>query len=780
MEAQSLMAMASAPSPSFCSLARPFLPLSTARITATFVNVSKARERRMVAVQQQKFRLRPVARSSGGYESASDAYNSDSEGYESSGGASKPIDNLDSGSGYMSDSTSNLGHNQTSSPGPRKFSEGARPGSPRPSSNAFQVRNFNQSTVDPRPINSNQGTAGFRPSSPNPAGRTGPRSNTTYGKPSAANYAYDIQQNASQTYGGANRGYGRNTGAGYGKPNPGYSPTPNTRSVPNAGYSGNAPPFEYGSGPNSPGSGYGRGTSPSSTGYGDASSAPRTGYRGVGGPNAGYVGAPGTGYETGSRNPNTRYGGSPARYAGTRGPQSGYAADSSKIDHDYGTSSSSPSSGYESSFDNVNSSYDQGPGTSFPARPGSGSLYGPGPRNTDLYYNAPPGGPGGQQTAKQPPYNASNFDNSFDAGPDLPDQGYRSTPAGSSQSYGPGPSTNRAYESGPRYVDQTYTAGTNPYSSGYGASNQGYRPGPNNANPAYSYDPGNFNTNYAGSPTAPNPEFRSGPGTANPMYGNVPGASSPPYSNTPRNFGNNVNPTYGNISPDPYVSMPDNDPYIVGSGSPDPKFNTTISNATSPYSQNFVTYGADATPALGNASATQPYDSMPSVSNPPYGAGPSTPTSNTGPGPLHTVQPGQTFHNPNYSQSAPHGYYDSYAQGQVEPYSPQAQSQAADVPQVPRESFVEVAKKYGKEQPVMLRFIMLENSIGLALDNVISDFGALPLTQFFFYPENDVLKELKEAMERQQWISHTRAAKLLKQAEQLLSLWQKRKSTAAV
>lgn len=78
----------------------------------------------------------------------------------------------------------------------------------------------------------------------------------------------------------------------------------------------------------------------------------------------------------------------------------------------------------------------------------------------------------------------------------------------------------------------------------------------------------------------------------------------------------------------------------------------------------------------------------------------------------------------------------------------------------------------------MLRFISLEKSIGIALDNVISDYGALPLTQFFFYPENDVLGELKQAMERQQWISDSRSATLLKQAEQLLKLWQKKTAAA--
>lgn len=131
----------------------------------------------------------------------------------------------------------------------------------------------------------------------------------------------------------------------------------------------------------------------------------------------------------------------------------------------------------------------------------------------------------------------------------------------------------------------------------------------------------------------------------------------------------------------------------------------------------------------------------------------------------NTPQPAQTYNNTLFNQpSSAQGYIDGSYTSQ---------------PQVPRESFTEVAKKFGKEQPVMLRFIWLETRLGLALDNVIPDFGALPLTQFFFFPENDVLGELKQAMERQQWISESRAATLLKQADQLLTLWQK-KSAASV
>ena len=76
----------------------------------------------------------------------------------------------------------------------------------------------------------------------------------------------------------------------------------------------------------------------------------------------------------------------------------------------------------------------------------------------------------------------------------------------------------------------------------------------------------------------------------------------------------------------------------------------------------------------------------------------------------------------------------------------------------------------------MLKFIWLEKRLGLALDNVVSEFGSFPLTPYFFFPETDALSELKTAMEKQKWISSDRVSALMKQAEELTTLWKQQTS----
>ncbi|XWS36031.1 hypothetical protein CRYUN_Cryun20dG0047500 [Craigia yunnanensis] len=75
------------------------------------------------------------------------------------------------------------------------------------------------------------------------------------------------------------------------------------------------------------------------------------------------------------------------------------------------------------------------------------------------------------------------------------------------------------------------------------------------------------------------------------------------------------------------------------------------------------------------------------------------------------------------------------------------------------------------EKPrVVLKFIWMENDIGIALDHVIPGHGTIPLSSYYFWPRKDAWEELKVLLESRPWISHMQRIHLLIQATDIINL----------
>ena len=75
----------------------------------------------------------------------------------------------------------------------------------------------------------------------------------------------------------------------------------------------------------------------------------------------------------------------------------------------------------------------------------------------------------------------------------------------------------------------------------------------------------------------------------------------------------------------------------------------------------------------------------------------------------------------------------------------------------------------------VLKFIWLEKSIGVSLDQVM---GAKnnPLTEYFFWPQQDSWEEIKLFLEKRTWISQTESIALLNQITDVITFWQEKDS----
>lgn len=84
-----------------------------------------------------------------------------------------------------------------------------------------------------------------------------------------------------------------------------------------------------------------------------------------------------------------------------------------------------------------------------------------------------------------------------------------------------------------------------------------------------------------------------------------------------------------------------------------------------------------------------------------------------------------------------------------------------------------VTKGAQKPKPeLVLKFIWMEKNIGLALDQKIPGYGAVPLTPYFFWPRKDAWEELRATLESKPWISQKKMIILLNQATDIINLWQ--------
>ncbi|KAH7554384.1 hypothetical protein JRO89_XS12G0185300 [Xanthoceras sorbifolium] len=77
------------------------------------------------------------------------------------------------------------------------------------------------------------------------------------------------------------------------------------------------------------------------------------------------------------------------------------------------------------------------------------------------------------------------------------------------------------------------------------------------------------------------------------------------------------------------------------------------------------------------------------------------------------------------------------------------------------------------EKPrVVLKFIWMQNDIGIALDQMIPGHGTIPLSPYYFWPQKDAWEELKVLLDSKPWISQIQRIHLLNQATDIINLWQ--------
>ncbi|KAK1563291.1 hypothetical protein Q3G72_025465 [Acer saccharum] len=90
----------------------------------------------------------------------------------------------------------------------------------------------------------------------------------------------------------------------------------------------------------------------------------------------------------------------------------------------------------------------------------------------------------------------------------------------------------------------------------------------------------------------------------------------------------------------------------------------------------------------------------------------------------------------------------------------------------PRKQKLGVVVKPNKKPRVVLKFIWMQNDIGIALDQMIPGHGTIPLSPYYFWPRKDAWEELKVLLESKPWISQIERIHLLNQATDIINLWQ--------
>ncbi|KAK2663049.1 hypothetical protein Ddye_001623 [Dipteronia dyeriana] len=93
-----------------------------------------------------------------------------------------------------------------------------------------------------------------------------------------------------------------------------------------------------------------------------------------------------------------------------------------------------------------------------------------------------------------------------------------------------------------------------------------------------------------------------------------------------------------------------------------------------------------------------------------------------------------------------------------------------DIP--PRKQKLGVVVKPNEKPRVVLKFIWMQNDIGIALDQMIPGHGTIPLSPYYFWPRKDAWEELKVLLESKPWISQIERIHLLNQTTDIINLWQ--------
>jgi 30S ribosomal protein 3 len=74
----------------------------------------------------------------------------------------------------------------------------------------------------------------------------------------------------------------------------------------------------------------------------------------------------------------------------------------------------------------------------------------------------------------------------------------------------------------------------------------------------------------------------------------------------------------------------------------------------------------------------------------------------------------------------------------------------------------------------VLKFLWLQKSIAVSLDQKFADNSTTPLTEFFFWPQHDAWEEMKLFLESKPWVNPDEAVVLLNQITEVINEWQEK------
>nr|YP_010700246.1 putative ribosomal protein PSRP-3/Ycf65 [Euglena deses]WCH63390.1 putative ribosomal protein PSRP-3/Ycf65 [Euglena deses] len=72
----------------------------------------------------------------------------------------------------------------------------------------------------------------------------------------------------------------------------------------------------------------------------------------------------------------------------------------------------------------------------------------------------------------------------------------------------------------------------------------------------------------------------------------------------------------------------------------------------------------------------------------------------------------------------------------------------------------------------VLKFLWLDKSIAVCLDQKISVDRSIPLTEYYFWPQKDAWEEMKNYIEENNWIIQKDAVILLNKITEVINFWQ--------